>query len=398
MDLTKNLVKSVIIFDIDHNVDVTNGELIVSIPFPLMSAPNINILPKLKLVYRSGQYLKNGILGLGWSSDGLSQISRCSKTITNDGPIDDYTLKFNFDDPFCLDEQRLLATKGKHGFADSEYVTQNDQFNRIVAFGQNVKYNASQTVEVDSNNHPNYFKMYSKDNLIFTYGNGANSDVKHPDLANQTYKIVFEYEQRLPTDHVQTYFNKALIQNIEKRLKKIKFHSNNKFAKAFEIDYKSIEPTKQSLLKKVSMCFDNKHCSKPIEFNYSSEEPLFNFLSKPIYHENVCGESSFCELIQMIDLNGDGLKDIVGFGQDAIYVSLNEGNFFYKAERWSSAFCQDSGWNSSKHVRYLADINNDNLPDLVGFGDNGVFVSLNDNGKFLTMEKWSSDFGFNSGW
>ena len=40
-------------------------------------------------------------------------------------------------------------------------------------------------------------------------------------------------------------------------------------------------------------------------------------------------------------------------------------------------FGQDAGnWRVAKHVRVMADVSGDNKADIVGFGDNGVLVSV----------------------
>ena len=99
----------------------------------------------------------------------------------------------------------------------------------------------------------------------------------------------------------------------------------------------------------------------------------------------------------MIDMNGDDKLDVVAFGGDGVYVSLfiNSSFSFSKPTRWSSEFTSTTGWTAARHLRQMADVNNDGLPDVVGFGDNGVFVALNQKNSFKSLEKWNDYFGYN---
>lgn len=84
---------------------------------------------------------------------------------------------------------------------------------------------------------------------------------------------------------------------------------------------------------------------------------------------------------EMADVNGDGRADIVGFGQAGVYVSLGQANgTFLPAFLASNQFGTSAiagGWSSDdRYPRVLADVNGDNRADIIGFGESGVVVAL----------------------
>lgn len=94
------------------------------------------------------------------------------------------------------------------------------------------------------------------------------------------------------------------------------------------------------------------------------------------------------------DVNADGLPDIFCYGKDAVYIALNTGANFSKAFTVKSSMIRDLGWDNQRHVRFLEDVNGDGLPDMVGIGQDGVYVALNINGtSFMTMSRWSTRYG-----
>ena len=100
------------------------------------------------------------------------------------------------------------------------------------------------------------------------------------------------------------------------------------------------------------------------------------------------------------DMNGDGKLDIVGFGNDGVWVSRNNGNGTFQAPTMVIAnFGYNAGgWRVEKHPRFLADMTGDGKLDIVGFGDDGVWISRNNgNGTFQAPTMVVANFAYNAG-
>ena len=100
------------------------------------------------------------------------------------------------------------------------------------------------------------------------------------------------------------------------------------------------------------------------------------------------------------DLTGDGKADIVGFGVDGVWASLNNGDgTFQPPNMVVYGFNFDTGWRMENHVRFLADLSGDGRADIVGFGDDGVWTARNNgDGTFQAPKFVLMDLGFNQGW
>ena len=102
----------------------------------------------------------------------------------------------------------------------------------------------------------------------------------------------------------------------------------------------------------------------------------------------------------LADLTGDGRADIVGFGTDGVIVALNNGNGTFQAPKLvSQHFGFNQNWRVEKHPRYLADLTGDGRADIVGFKEDGVTIALNiGDGSFQSPQFAGVIFGFNQGW
>jgi hypothetical protein len=129
---------------------------------PLVLPPGINgLTPELALTYR--HRFGNGLLGVGWSLEGLSAIYRCAQTLAQDGTTNPIALEPT--DRLCLDGNRLRLTGGTQGLTGSTYRTELEVFGRVTANGS-------------GGQPPISFKVEGKDGLYYFYGTTANSRIQ----------------------------------------------------------------------------------------------------------------------------------------------------------------------------------------------------------------------------
>lgn len=107
------------------------------------------------------------------------------------------------------------------------------------------------------------------------------------------------------------------------------------------------------------------------------------------------------------DINNDGCDDIIGFGNTQMFYTLGQPNGMFQPAVVFRTFPQSSitangGWRPNLHPVLIDDVNDDDLPDIVGFGNNGVHVWLNEssgsNVAFADATTWSTNFDRDSGW
>jgi RHS repeat-associated protein len=150
----------------------SDGDLAYDFPLWVPSGRN-GVQPQLSLAYRSRG--ANGLLGVGWSVGGLSQITRCAKTRAQNG--DSIAVKFDSTDVFCLDGQQLVAITGTYGGDGTEYRTERDTFSKIIS--------GAAGCPVADTEGPTCFKVFLKSGRILTYGHSASDGDSSPAIEGQ---------------------------------------------------------------------------------------------------------------------------------------------------------------------------------------------------------------------
>ena len=99
----------------------------------------------------------------------------------------------------------------------------------------------------------------------------------------------------------------------------------------------------------------------------------------------------------LLRTTADGATDIIGFGPHGVVVArgLDDGTF-EPSKLVLNDFGTAQGWTARKHLRLLADVTGDGNPDLVGFGDEGVWVAHSrGDGTFEQAQLVCRGFGYN---
>ncbi len=137
-----------------------DGEAQYTIPIDLPAGTN-GMTPALSLEYR--HRTQGGLLGVGWSIGGLSQISRCGRTIAQDGVA--ARVDGTGNDRFCLDGQRLVIVNHViYHTPGAEYRTEIESFARIRSIP-------------GAAGGLNYFVVEAADGRIYEYGATADSRI-----------------------------------------------------------------------------------------------------------------------------------------------------------------------------------------------------------------------------
>jgi hypothetical protein len=95
------------------------------------------------------------------------------------------------------------------------------------------------------------------------------------------------------------------------------------------------------------------------------------------------------------------MADIIGFSSVGVYESLATagGHFATPTSELAAFGTMAGGWSSDNtYPRALADVNGDGSADIVGFGQAGVYVSLNTGSGHFAMPTFElAAFGANAG-
>jgi peptidoglycan hydrolase-like protein with peptidoglycan-binding domain len=101
----------------------------------------------------------------------------------------------------------------------------------------------------------------------------------------------------------------------------------------------------------------------------------------------------------VVDVNGDGRDDIVGFGHAGVWTALNNDDGTFQPQRLVlNSFGYGTGWRTGRHLRFVADLTGDGRADIVGFGDGGVYLARGKgDGTFQPPEVAIRAFGYEAG-
>ena len=402
------------------------GAATYSIPIALPPG-TAGMAPTLSLDYSS--QAGNGLLGIGWTLAGLPSISRCPKTMAQDGALSG--INYDANDRFCMEGQRLVAVSGTYGADGAQYRTEVDTFSKIISHGT-------------AGSGPAWFEVRTKSGQVMEFGHTADSQIlsqgktsariwaankvsdtranyltvsyTNDPTNGQFYPIEIDYAGNAaagvsPANKVQLVYATRpdiipLYQNgspmrTTVRLTDIKTYVGSGLVSDYRLAYQQSGILNRSRITSVTACDGGGACLPATTIGWSSStggfaagQPWINY-----YDRNAGWTSNSVYPRMLADVNGDGLPDIVGFADSGAYVALNSGTSFASPQLWIAHYGKNDGYtNSDAYPRMLVDVNGDGLPDIVAFADIGVYVSLNTGTSFASPRQWIGYYDQNAGW
>lgn len=409
-----------------ENFGATPGSFAVSdagaatYSIPLRTPPGTaGLQPRLSLQYNS--LGGNGPLGLGWSLQGISAITRIGRTRAQDETTTSANqtkavaldVSYTRNDRYALDGNRLVLAP--------ESILANQRLDANYGNDQTVYYSEQQTFTKvvlytnPANGAPHYFKAYTKSGLIIEYGNTDNARVLDPvkqagvqwlvnriedrkgnymtfsylrdAVTGENYpetieytgnntasllpynKVTFLYETR--PDAATLYGLRFQQKNsLTRRLKSVQVFGQNTLIRQYNLGY---TVNRYSQLTSVTECDGSGNCFKPTVFEWQST----------VGTPGIARALSFNPGRLMGDFNGDGLLDAVDYYSIPVIRGVNRwdvttiyqftindgnGNFVFAGEIRSPAGREmsDAAFSDfSNRKPVVAELNGDNVDDIV---------------------------------
>jgi Salmonella virulence plasmid 65kDa B protein/FG-GAP-like repeat len=390
--------------------------------------------PQLALSYNSQG--GNGVVGLGWSLEGLSAVTRCPKTYATDGVKGQ--VRHNGEDRYCLDGQRLINVKGEYGANLTEYRTEIESFSRIVSHteaGLGVVRFTVQTKEglqreyggtLDSQSRTGNgaaVRVWALNRITDIKGNkiefayypyeyidlrGLIKDVKY---SGRTVK--FNYSPSRP-DNFGGYDHGTWI-NRYSRLESIETFIEEQLVYRTKLTYDTYTEATVSKLTKIEVCEGlNSSCKQPVFFGWWPYDHNVLFGDPKSQSDNIFQPATgwFTPSIHnrtwVVDINGDGKLDILGATDAGLYWHLNTTKSYGSMgfgpgqSQAFNAFKPNNNWFSLSWngIVWVVDVNGDGLPDILGSSDFGLQWQLNKGNGFSASAKVQaqSHFSISAGW
>lgn len=366
-----------------------SGAATYSIPIqaPLGTA---GMQPGLALSYSS--QAGNGLAGMGWGLSGFSAITRCSKTLAQDGVKTAITLTNN--DVFCLDGQRLMAVVGAYGGNGTEYRTEIESFSRVISSGTQGAGPYSFTVETKSGQILHYTPIVSAGqttahqwalNLVrdkfancmsVTYALGVSGQELYPAnvyysgrynagtaVCDSTYNsIAISYDVR--TDTSSGYFGPAITKQTQ-RISKIETYGPTGLVSRYVLSYGTGPALGRSRLASVTQFGSDSVTSLPATtFSYLDGGGGISVSNNMTVVQNANAFGSNYTIVPG-DFNGDGNTDIYLIGPSVTYFCSGPGIA-------TANNCQQtSGYNFVGFVPLTGDFDGDGFTDFYFIGTSG---------------------------
>jgi RHS repeat-associated protein len=305
----------------------------------------------------------DGYLGLGWGVQASSAITRCPKTIEQDGFLQGVQLKDT--DSFCLDGQRLMLVSGQNGIDGAQYRKEIDDASVITVVGQangggpgafKVETKAGETfyfgdaytqagknfiTTSNTNNHDDSYQvaLSNGNEVIHSWSLKAIEDVVgnyisfhyvknneeqylssidysgHANGALPYKKVSFEYTDR-PFPKKGIVYGSAVSQT--KLLNKVFLSTDNQIEQTYYLTYKLATSLAEfNYLDSIQACVgtNKADCTSVIQFDWerssAPQPPTYRPYTGILPAKNLNIPSGENLTANIFDMDGDGLADIV---------------------------------------------------------------------------------------
>src|SRR3990167_4584568 len=379
----------------------------------LKSSPGTaGMAPSLSIHYDSSG--GNGLMGMGFSLQGLTAITRAPQNYAQNGKI--HTVNFTNDDRFALNGQQLVAVSGNYGGDGAEYRTYIDSQARITSHavsgngpqsfivetkgGQTAYYGITPDSRVSENNDSTGTVIswlltkivdQSGNEIDYHYNQDAANGTNYPSEIDYTSNaktglvsyaaVKFIYENR--ADPILAYQAGTKF-NVTQRLKEIQSFYKNDLVYDYKINYDMSPSTDRSRISSISQCDGSGQCLRPLTFTWQNNEVGWTE-APPAWNQNLppfsCyyGPKSDGEMDQGNLDCGVRFADMQGTGQVWMIQNSEKGKGVWKAT--------PSGWQSTGEYNpydYTFSLNGQSdgteLVDLTGKGyPDLVQMEANDN-------------------
>jgi YD repeat-containing protein len=280
------------------------------------------------------------------------------------------------------------GTKYRFGYKTDSYLNSNSSNYTLKWFLDSVQ-------EVHGN-VINY--SYSKNPFVDDKGAVYLSNITYNN--DQLKKIVFRYESSTRPDKilVSDQGDKLLI---SRRMSGIEIYFNNSLIRRYALAYKDLntEKTITSLANITSIGADNSSLLHLIQFDYYDSQPGFSNSSSWLVPEEFASITTYSKdlSLRFVDVNNDGFVDLIKSNSTSNYTKLNDKNSTWNSTSLFSV--PEQIVNSSDNYRgvYFIDINRDGLSDLIRSQAGIRRVYINNGTDWKNMSNWSIPIDFVNG-
>jgi RHS repeat-associated protein len=375
---------------------------------PIAVPPGTNgMTPALSLEYSHRH--RGGLLGVGWSLGGLSQITRCARTVAQDGVA--APAMRGLADRFCLDGQRLVVANGAaYGSPAAEYRTEIESFARVrtasgsattgpghfvveTADGRIHEYGATNDSRIDGASGPtanaarawalNRIRDRAGNVIDFAYAEDPASAVAriaairyNANPANgvsATHDIAFAYELR-PSDEVDTGYVAATPVREVMRLTRIEVRHGGAIVRRYRLAYEpALSSGGRSRLATITECgAGGSDCLAPTRFAWQDGSPGAS--AQAAFAAQIPSPSTLPAggAWNLADVNGDGRPDYL-WASGATQASAT---VQYRLSLADGAFgpAVNSGAAAPRGIGAPFDANGDGRADLLMYSPAGTWA------------------------